>query len=138
MNLDMEIQDVYDWNLAFGHLTGDPETDAQRWMDVENQDLALDLIEEELSELEEAVYSGDKVATLDAICDIMVTVWGLAAKAGLNPYVAEAFSEVMRSNWSKADENGKPIYYENGKIAKSDRYTPPDLEKVMREVDEGL
>ena len=30
------------------------------------------------------------------------------------------------------------FYYDNGKIAKSDRYTPPDLEKVMREVDEGL
>lgn len=138
MNLDMEVQDVYDWNLAFGHLTGDPVEDAQRWLDTDTQDLALALIAEEFSELQEAVYNDDKVEILDAICDIMVTVWGLAAKAGLNPYVAEAFNEVMRSNWSKADENGKAIYYDNGKIAKSDRYSPPDLEKVMREVDEGL
>lgn len=138
MNLDMEIQDVYDWNLALGHLTGDPEEDAQRWMDPDCQDLALNLIGEEFAELREAVYANDKVETLDAICDIMVTVWGLAAKAGLNQYVADAFTAVMRSNWSKADENGKPIYYENGKIAKSDRYSPPDLKKVMREVDGGL
>ena len=138
MNLDMEVQDVYDWNLAFGHLTGDPKEDAQRWLAPDTQALALSLITDEFTEHQEAVYSGDKVETLDAICDIMVTVWGLAAKAGLNPYVAEAFNEVIRSNWSKADENGKAIYYESGKIAKSDRYTPPDLEKVMREVDEGL
>lgn len=138
MNLDMEIQGVYDWNLAFGHITGNPEEDARRWEDTNCQDLALNLIGEEFTELREAVYANDKVETLDAICDIMVTVWGLAAKAGLNQYVAEAFAEVMRSNWSKADENGKAIYYENGKIAKSDRYSPPDLEKIMQEVDESL
>lgn len=138
MNLDMEIQDVFDWNVAFGHLTGDPEEDAQRWRDTDTQDLAIRLIAEEFNELQQAVYSDDKVETLDAICDIMVTVWGLAAKAGVSRYVPEAFNEVMRSNWSKADEMGKVIYYEDGKIAKSDRYTPPDLEKVMREVDEGL
>lgn len=138
MNLDMEIQDVYDWNLAFGHITGNQEEDAQRWEDTDCKDLALNLIGEEFTELREAVYANDKVETLDAICDIMVTVWGLAAKAGLNKYVAEAFTEVMHSNWSKADENGKPIYYPNGKIAKSDRYSPPDLERVMREVDKGL
>ena len=34
---------------------------------------------------------------------------------------------VHESNMSKLDENGKPIYREDGKILKSNRYHEPDL-----------
>jgi hypothetical protein len=41
---------------------------------------------------------------------------------------AEAVTAVNRSNYSKFDKNGYPIFNENGKIAKGPDYTPPNLE----------
>lgn len=73
------------------------------------------------------------IEVLDAICDILVTTFGVAAKAGLTDLVEPAFKEVMRSNWSKLDADGKPVFYPNGKIAKSELYEPPALEQFFGE-----
>jgi predicted HAD superfamily Cof-like phosphohydrolase len=43
----------------------------------------------------------------------------------------EVFEEIHRSNMSKLDADGKPIYREDGKIMKSDRYFLPDIESVL-------
>jgi hypothetical protein len=67
-----------------------------------------------------------------------VTVFGLAAKAGINQYIPEAFREVMNSNWSKLDAEGNPVYYESGKIGKSDLYYPPSLADIIEGIDEGV
>jgi hypothetical protein len=32
---------------------------------------------------------------------------------------------------SKLDENGKPIYREDGKVLKSDLYFRPDIQKIL-------
>lgn len=139
MHMDEAVQSVYDWNLRFGHITGDPHKDAHRWKyDTVHRYLALDLIEEEIKELADAVKDQDKVEMLDAVCDILVTVFGLAAKAGINQYIPEAFREVMNSNWSKLDAEGNPVYYESGKIGKSDLYYPPSLADIIEGIDEGV
>ena len=139
MHMDEAVQSVYDWNLRFGHITGDPYNDSWEWKNVRaKRDLALDLIEEEVEELGEACLNNDKVEMLDAVCDILVTVFGLAAKAGINQYIPEAFREVMNSNWSKLDADGNPVYYESGKIGKSDLYYPPSLADIIEGIDEGV
>lgn len=43
-----------------------------------------------------------------------------------------ALKEVNLSNWSKFDENGNPIFNENGKIVKGENYFKPDLAKFVR------
>lgn len=43
----------------------------------------------------------------------------------------ELFDEVHRSNMSKTDENGKAIKREDGKILKSSRWSPPDIETIL-------
>lgn len=43
----------------------------------------------------------------------------------------ELFKEVLRSNNSKADENGNPIFREDGKLLKSDLFEEPNLKKVL-------
>lgn len=139
MSLCEAMESVKDWNQAFGHVDPEFYQQARLWQgDSEEskacRELALQLVEEEVAELREAVENKDQIETLDAICDIFVVVLGLAAKAGLQHKVDPAFNEVMRSNWSKLDESGKPVYYDNGKIAKSDRYEAPDLTKFFTEV----
>lgn len=141
MQIKQAIQDVKAWNERFGHLTGDKNERREFWEDhYGHRKLAVDLVQEEVNEMAQAIrgeenpcsifqeYTRDsQVELLDAICDILVTTFGVAAKAGLEDVVEEAFEEVMDSNWSKLDAEGNPVYYDNGKIAKSDLYRAPDL-----------
>lgn len=146
MYMDEAIQSVYDWNLRFGHVQGDPIEQSEIWdNDPEHVNKALSLIQEEMIELADASWDNDKIEMLDAVCDILVTVFGLAAKAGINQYIQEGFREVMNSNWSKLDENGDPVYYDDGvvdprnrKIGKSDLYYPPNLADIIEGIDEGV
>lgn len=96
----------------------------------------LDLLDEEINELGDAVEClGCAVGleeehaayldTLDAICDSIYVLIGLALKMGFD--LDGAFREVHRSNMSKLGEDGKPIKREDGKILKGPNFTPPDL-----------
>lgn len=63
---------------------------------------------------------------LDSLCDQVVTAVGVAHMNGLD--IVGALAEVNRSNFSKFGADGKPIFDENGKIAKNlATYTEPDL-----------
>ena len=42
--------------------------------------------------------------------------------------------EVHRSNMSKLDEDGKPIYREDGKVMKGPNYFKPDLSKFVNQI----
>jgi predicted HAD superfamily Cof-like phosphohydrolase len=71
----------------------------------------------------------DRKEFLDALCDQIVTATGSGAFLGMN--MEGALSEVDQSNWSKFDENGNPIFDENGKISKSPAYRKPELEPFI-------
>ena len=43
----------------------------------------------------------------------------------------EVFEEIQRSNMSKLDKDGNPIYREDGKVLKSDQYFKPDLKTIL-------
>jgi len=43
----------------------------------------------------------------------------------------ELFEEVNRSNHSKADKNGNPIFRQDGKLLKSELFSHPDLKKIL-------
>ncbi len=87
------------------------------------------LIAEEYREFVEALLKADIVEVADSLADLTVVVLGTAIAFGI-PFEA-VFTEVMNSNMSKLDENGKPIYRADGKVLKSNLYTPPDLRRVM-------
>ena len=42
-----------------------------------------------------------------------------------------ALDLVHKSNMSKLDEDGKPIYREDGKVLKGPNYKPPDLSDLV-------
>jgi len=45
--------------------------------------------------------------------------------------IEEVFDEIQRSNMSKLDENGQPIFREDGKIMKSNLYFRPDIRSIL-------
>ncbi len=94
--------------------------------------LRLDLIKEELNELTEAMNNKDLLEVADALTDILYVTYGAGHAFGIN--LDRCFDEVQNSNMSKLDENGKPIYNENGKVMKGPNYYKPDLSKFMKKV----
>ena len=91
--------------------------------------LRLDLIKEELTELTEAMNNKDLLEVADALTDILYVTYGAGHAFGIN--LDKCFEEVQNSNMSKLDENGKPIYNENGKVMKGPNYFKPDLSKFI-------
>lgn len=86
-----------------------------------------------LSILAEALKSGrfglevmDRRNLLDALADQIVTGTGVGHMLGMD--VPEGLTRVNASNFSKFDDNGMPIFKENGKIAKGPSYKEPNLE----------
>ena len=91
--------------------------------------LRLDLIKEELTELTEAMNNKDLLEVADALTDILYVTYGAGHAFGIN--LDKCFEEVQNSNMSKLDENGKPIYNEDGKVMKGPNYFKPDLSRFV-------
>ena len=94
------------------------------------QDLRVSLIDEELSELKEAIENKDIKEVADALTDILYVTYGAGHAFGID--LDKCFDEVQRSNMSKLDENGKPIFNEHGKVLKGPNYFKPNLEKFVK------
>ncbi len=91
--------------------------------------LRISLIQEELSELKEAMDNKDLLEVADALTDILYVTYGAGHAFGID--LDECFREVQRSNMSKLGEDGKPIYREDGKVLKGPNYSEPDLKSLI-------
>ena len=91
--------------------------------------LRISLINEELEEFKEAIRNNDLKEAADALTDILYVTYGAGHAFGIN--LDKCFDEVQRSNMSKLDEDGKPIYNDAGKVLKGPKYFKPDLSKFL-------
>jgi predicted HAD superfamily Cof-like phosphohydrolase len=89
------------------------------------------LMAEENDEYLEAARNKDLTQVADALGDKLYILCGTIIAHGLQHKIVEVFEEIHRSNMSKLDENGKPIYREDGKIMKSERYFLPDIKGIV-------
>ena len=93
--------------------------------------LRYDLAKEELDEYFEACQNNDLKEIADALGDQLYILCGTILKHGLQYKIHDVFEEIHKSNMSKLDENGKPIFREDGKVLKGKDYFKPDLNKVL-------
>lgn len=93
--------------------------------------LRFNLMKEENEEYLEAAKNGDLIEIADALGDMLYILCGTLNAHGMQHKIDEVFFEIHRSNMSKLDENGKPIYREDGKVMKSTRYFKPDIRAVL-------
>ena len=91
--------------------------------------LRISLIDEELEELKNAIKNNDLKEAADALTDILYVTYGAGHAFGID--LDKCFDEVQRSNMSKLDKDGKPIYNESGKVMKGPKYFKPDLSKFI-------
>ncbi len=120
------FQRVRTWMQVFGQDT----PDFPAFPSDEVLELRESLISEEFNfEYLDAVKARDLVEVADALADILVVVYGTAVAFGID--IDAVFTEVMNSNDSKAGEDGKPIFREDGKVLKGPNYFPPDIALIL-------
>ncbi|PCH70450.1 MAG: hypothetical protein COC06_04860 [Bacteroidales bacterium] len=122
------LEKVNEFHEAFGvNVEKEPIIPAK-----ERCELRQNIIQEEVDELKLAWESGNLVEVADALADIHYVIMGTVLEFGLQDKYPEIFSEVHRSNMSKLDENGKPVYREDGKVIKSGLYSKPQINKILK------
>lgn len=93
--------------------------------------LRYNLMKEENEEYLEAAKNGDIVEIADALGDMLYILCGTINAHGLQEHISAVFEEIQRSNMSKLDDNGEPIYREDGKVMKSANYFKPDISSIL-------
>lgn len=101
-------------------------------IDEKDYTLRYNLIKEENDEYLEACKNGDLVEIADAIGDQLYILFGTICKHGLQHKIEEVFNEIQLSNLSKLDEDGNPIFREDGKILKSNLYFRPNIKDILK------
>ena len=91
--------------------------------------LRINLIKEELLELEEALNQKNIEETADALTDILYVTYGAGHAFGID--LDKCFDEVQKSNMSKLDKFGNPIYNDQGKVMKGPLYFKPNFKKIL-------
>lgn len=93
--------------------------------------LRFNLMKEENEEYLEAAQNNDLIEIADALGDMLYILCGTIIEHGLQHKIEAVFDEIQRSNMSKLDNNGKPIYREDGKVMKGPNYFKPDFSKII-------
>lgn len=96
-------------------------------------ELRYNLMKEENEEYLEAAKKNDIIEIADALGDQLYILCGTILRHGLQHKIVEVFEEIQRSNMSKLDANGKPIYREDGKVLKSELYFKPNIRKILED-----
>ncbi|MGV1012434.1 MAG: hypothetical protein ACOYBS_08300 [Flavobacterium sp.] len=94
--------------------------------------LRFNLMKEENEEYLEAAQNNDVTEIADALGDMLYILCGTIIEHGLQHKIEEVFDEIQRSNMSKLDENGQPIYREDGKVLKGPNYFKPNFEAILK------
>ena len=97
--------------------------------DVELLVLRKNLIKEEVEEVFEAIKESHEAHVLKELVDVVVVCVGMSDTYGWD--FDNAFKRVHESNMSKLDDEGKPIYREDGKVIKSKNYKEPYLDDLV-------
>ena len=101
-------------------------------LSVEDYVLRHKLMLEENSEYLEACSNNDLVEVADALGDQLYILCGTILKHGLQNKIEEVFNEIHRSNMSKLDDDGAPIFREDGKVLKGGSYFKPDIKGIIQ------
>lgn len=88
----------------------------------------LTLLADRLKSGQEKAVIHDRKEMLDSLADQVVTAIGVGHCAGMK--TSDAVDAVSRSNWSKFNDEGFPVFNEHGKIAKGPNYKRPVLDNL--------
>lgn len=118
-----------DYDYSFGKVFTDK--------DREN---SLKILMEEIKELDEAMKADNQTEMVDAFCDIMVVVMGLALKSGLIYETVMSYPFVCHNNLLKLKETEDGLFYadiKDGKIQKPEGFEGIKINKIFPHLNSG-
>jgi predicted HAD superfamily Cof-like phosphohydrolase len=127
----MEFKEIIKHVATFHTSFGIENNQTPTLLDEAGSRLRFELMKEENEEYLEATKHGDMVEIADALGDQLYILCGTLLRHGLQHKIEEVFLEIQRSNMSKLDADGNPIYREDGKVLKSELYFKPDIRSVL-------
>ena len=89
-------------------------------------------MKEENEEYYEAAKRNDMIEVADALGDMLYILCGTILSHGMQNKIHEIFEEIQRSNMSKLDQDGKPIYRSDGKVMKGPKYFKPNIKAILK------
>jgi predicted HAD superfamily Cof-like phosphohydrolase len=152
--MNQYLKSVTEFHETFGA----PVLDKPQIPSKDRCELRVSLLQEELNELKEAIENNNLIEIADAFSDLQYVLSGGILEFGLGDKFDELFSEVQRSNMSKAcksqqdaietlihykgkdgtegyykEVDGKWLVYRNGdnKVLKSINYSPANLADII-------
>lgn len=128
--MNSELKLIENWLLKVKQ----PVENSPTLSNVETQIFRYRLAFEELEEYRDACQNGDIVEIFDSLLDQLYILLGTAHTHGLGKAMVEGFLEVHRSNMTKMDEHGNPIYNEYGKVVKSHLFEEPRLKELLEKI----
>ena len=128
---EVKFEDVTNFERVkqFMETFGQEVKSSPEFPDQKTQELRVELIREELTELQEAIDANDIVEVADALTDLLYVVYGAGAAFGID--LDACFEEVHDSNMSKLMPDGTVKRREDGKVLKGPNFFQPDLKKVL-------
>ena len=93
--------------------------------------LRFNLMDEENKEYLEAANNNDMIEVADALGDMLYILCGTIIEHGMQNKIEEVFEEIQKSNMSKLDINGQPIFREDGKVLKGPNYFKPNIKEIL-------
>ena len=88
-------------------------------------------MDEENKEYKIAAKNNDIVEVADALGDMLYILCGTIITHGMQNIIDDVFDEIQKSNMSKLDNEGKPIYRNDGKVLKGPNYFKPNIRKFF-------
>lgn len=127
--MQKQINAVKEFHTAFGLGVSN---ELKGTLGEQKNTLRFNLMKEENEEYLEAVQNNDIVEIADALGDMLYILCGTILEHGLQHKIEAVFDEIQRSNMSKLDDNGLPIYREDGKVMKGPNYFKPNFEEILK------
>ena len=94
--------------------------------------LRFNLMDEENKEYLDAANNNDMIEVADALGDMLYILCGTIIEHGMQDLIEDVFDEIQKSNMSKLDLDGNPIYREDGKVMKGPNYFKPNFSKFFK------
>ena len=124
-----QLKSVHEFHSAFGlGINTNPTGNLGKNKNM----LRFNLMKEENEEYLQAVQNDDIVEIADALGDMLYILCGTILEHGLQNKIEAVFQEIQRSNMSKLDTDGKPLYREDGKVLKGPHYFKPNFDEILK------
>jgi predicted HAD superfamily Cof-like phosphohydrolase len=124
-----ELKKVKEFHDSFG--LKDKMLNSPSQIKQSDWELRHSLMEEENTEYLEACINDDLEEIADALGDQLYILCGTILAHGMGDIIVNIFNEIHRSNMSKLDDDGKPIYRKDGKIMKGKNYSKPNFKNIL-------